>query len=344
VCVFHHAVLGAGGTGGIGGWEDAYGGNGFGGNGQTVYVAHERQGVQGIAVDDSNLYWVEYGTRDSLGNYQNDGAFYAQPLAGGALRETIGLSGPVALGLTSSHAYVYLDGAPLLGNVIQPRLIRVSLADGGSEDVQDGTNAIGSSFVGVGDEAFWTNEGKLYEQAPEGASRPAQFAPDWTGGLVTDGRTLFYDDSAGIVWRAPLDGSAPQALAISIWPFQPSGDFIYGLENVDNTGTVLDRALLTSDTLQRVRALGAGHTIDQFQIIGDRFFFASNPHEPASSYIDLRHTDITTGLLSSSDPPVRLVEAAVPSINQPLLWVATASAVYWSDGRAIYMQAVTGAP
>ncbi|HWZ91434.1 MAG TPA: hypothetical protein VNW92_21380, partial [Polyangiaceae bacterium] len=291
--------------------------------------------------DDSNLYWIEYGTRDSLGNYQNDGAVFSQALSGGAAtRITTGLPGPVALGLTSSHAYVYVDGAPLIGNVIHPQLMRVSLAGGAPELVQDGTTP--RSFTGVGDIAFWNGLGSLYEQTAEPASMPTVFLADWAEGLTSDGGDLFYDATGGI-WRAPLNGGAPQSLALDIFPFEPSGDFIYGLENIDNTGMVLDRAPMTGNAFERARALGAGSFIGGFQIIGDRFFFDSHPLATVNSY-SASQLNITTGLLSSSDPPVRLLEAAEPSINQSLVWVATANMVYWSNGRAIYSRPVAESP
>jgi hypothetical protein len=326
VCVVRQLLAGAGGSGGAGSSPPK--GSYAGGSGEI-----DKAGVQGLAADDSNLYWVEYGTRDSLGNYQNDGALFSQALSGGtATQITSGLSGPVGLGLTSSHAYVFVDGGALVGSDTHPQLVRVPLAGGAIEAVQDG---LSGSFASVGDVAFWASQDNVYEQTPEPASTPTVFLADWINALTTDGRDLFYLHTT--IWRAPLDGSAPQALALNIWPFQPSGDFIYGLESTDNgTGMVLDRAPMTGNTFQRARALGAGGFVGGFQIIGDRFFFASAT--------DSTRLNITTGSLSSSDPPVRLVEAAVPSSIQPLLWVATADTLYWSDGRAIYARPVASAP
>ena len=169
---------------------------------------------------------------------------------------------------------------------------------------------------------------------------PTVFLADWAGGLTSDGGDLFYGDTSSVIWRAPPDGGAPQSLALSISPFEPSGDFIYGLENIDNTGTVLDRAPITGNAFERARALGAGGFVGGFQIIGDRFFFDTHPPDPVNPYPDRSRLNITTGSLSSSDPPVRLLEAAEPSINQSLLWLATANTLYWTNGRAIYSRPV----
>jgi len=38
--------------------------------------------ISGITADGENLYWLNYGARDHLGNYNNDGALLSDAQAG----------------------------------------------------------------------------------------------------------------------------------------------------------------------------------------------------------------------------------------------------------------------
>src|SRR5688572_1213601 len=63
--------------------------------------------IRDITSDDENLYWVEFGSYDELGNYLDDGALRSKPLDGGDVRTLAGgLSGPVNVDVTDAHAYV----------------------------------------------------------------------------------------------------------------------------------------------------------------------------------------------------------------------------------------------
>lgn len=87
--------------------------------------------ISGITADGENLYWLNYGTRDHLGNYNNDGALLAYSFQSRVTRTVVAaLSGPVDLEVTIAHAYFLEDGGPLNGGVAKPIKLRRVASDG----------------------------------------------------------------------------------------------------------------------------------------------------------------------------------------------------------------------
>jgi hypothetical protein len=348
-CAVYRTDLGLPGSGGSGGTTGGAGGAVLGAGGGVPGGAVAEAGILALAADDAQLYWVEYGTRDSLGNYQNDGALMALAFAEGtATKLASQLPGPVALGMTSTHVYVYVDGAPLIGNPRHPQLLRLPLSGGAPELVQDGLNPSYSSipFAGAGDRAFWSTDSAIYELASDAGATPSVFVANWGSSLAADAADLFYvrlndTSSSDVFWRAPLDRSAQKQLALPPYAFALSGNFIYGLEPLNNnTVLILDRAPKTGEFWQRVGALGAGGFVRSFQVVGDRYFFDVNPPRAQNDMPDDTRVNIETASFASPDQPVRLLEIPAAAFGLAPPWVGTATALYWSDGNAIYSIAV----
>lgn len=111
---------GSAGSGGSGGYLNQAGG------GSTVASAMScpscelvttTSDVRGFAANDKTVYWIEYGTRDELDDYNDDGSLVARDLDSGKVTTVVReLYGPEALGISANYAYVFLNnqGHPLL--------------------------------------------------------------------------------------------------------------------------------------------------------------------------------------------------------------------------------------
>lgn len=80
------------------------------------------------------VYWVEYGSKDELGNYLRDGKLKSISTSDGAAALIAGgLAGPYSLAVSDSHAYVLLDRSNSTNGPRQ--LLQVSLANGVAREV-----------------------------------------------------------------------------------------------------------------------------------------------------------------------------------------------------------------
>ncbi|HEY3669265.1 MAG TPA: hypothetical protein VGL19_24875, partial [Polyangiaceae bacterium] len=85
--------------------------------------------------------------------------------------------------------------------------------------------------------------------------------------------------------------------------------------------------------------LGAGDSADRLQVAGDQFF-ASARLGPSCANTEVY---VETGLISSPTSTLRLVEKPTPKpARRPLLWIGTATTLFWSDGSAVFSRAVSG--
>src|SRR6266542_1416640 len=347
-CVVYSAS-GAGGSSGTDGGGGT-GGTAIGGNTNAMAAVPE-PAITGLAADDANLYWITYGTRDNLGNHKNDGAFWSFSFKDGTTTAIASdFHGPVALGVTSTHAYVAIDGAPLIGSLTHPELLRVALSGGTPELVKDnagigGPIGAGGPFIGVGSQAAWTDQAVTYFMSAS-ATAPSVLLAQGGWYLATDGLNLYYDDcpcwgvdnKTAKISRITLSGGTPEPLLSPAYMFGVHGDSLYGVEGIDNeTGIVLDRAPVTGGKWQRVRALGAGGPASKFKIVGDRLFVDEYPPENSPyAQPDSNRINVLTASLVSDDPPVRVLERAARKTLVDSLWVGTSNALFWSDGNAIY--------
>jgi hypothetical protein len=303
----------------------------------------EETGVVALTASDSHVYWLEYGTRDALGNYQHDGALMSYSIADGATTPlAAGLAGPMGLELTTSHAYVYIDGAPLIGATIQPQLLRVPLAGGNAELVQAGTQPQRAGFAASEGQAFWTAGATVYSMLSDSDAVPTAFLTVGVQNLNSDATDLYYTTPSNDLMRTSLTGASPTptAVGLSVENFALYQDGIFAPESIDTsyTGGLLSRAPKSGGAFQRVRALGAGRP-NHLKVVADRYFLDVVPGSTAignGQYI--YRTQVMMAGFVGTDPPIRLLERPVRDTVVDRLWVGTAEALYWSEGQAIYKQ------
>jgi len=341
-CVVRHAAFGGNGAGGGAGYDLGYGGGadsgGSGpfssGGGGPVYHASERSGVTAITASESRVYWVEYGTRDALGNYQHDGSVLEySPSDGTTSVIASGLEGPTAVEVTTTHAYIYVDGARPLYTPIHAQLLRVPLTGGTPEVVQEG--ALPAAFAAAGSKAFFSSEStqpsqNIYAMASDSGAVPVEFVPGSSYRLESDGTNLYYQSSNGLT-RTPVTSAAPVPLGVSADNFVLSGDSIFATEGIAPGGVMLSRASKSGGEFLRVRPLGSGYPV-RLRHAGSRFFVET------SSYNSPSWHQVLTATLAD-EPAIRLVEPNRGWAGDRL-WAATETAVYWSEGRAIYQQPI----
>ena len=189
------------------------GGANYGGNG-PITSATEKNGVVALTASESRVYWLEYGTRDALGNYLHDGALMSYSVVDGTTAIlAAGLPGPVGLALTTSHAYVFVDGAPLIGTPTQPQLLRVPLAGGGPVLVQEGAQPY--SFAAAGSRAFWSSWGNaVYSMLSDPNAVPTVFISEKAYNLTTDATDLYYGWSVGSFVQQKYSGNKLVSLVV----------------------------------------------------------------------------------------------------------------------------------
>jgi len=346
LCVLRRAALsGSGGSGGAPGANMPSAGTpGFatGGGPEALPAVYEESGVVALTASDSHVYWLEYGTRDALGNHQHDGALMSYSIGDGATTTVAtGLAGPMGLELTESHAYVYIDGAPLIGAWIQPQLLRVPLAGGDAELVQAGTQPQHAGFTAAGGKAFWTAGATVYSMLSDSNAVPTAFLTVDAKNLNSDATDLYYATPGNDLMRAPLTGAEPSAVGLSVENFALHDDGIFALESIDTsyTGGLLSRAPKSGGAFQRVRALGAGRP-NHLKVVVDRYFLdvIPKPVQIGNGQPFAYKMHVMMAGFVGTAPPIRLLERAVRGSVVDRLWVGTAGALYWSEGQAIYRQ------
>lgn len=351
LCVVRRAALGAGSGGagggpatvpGWGGETGSWGGSSsYGGNGSVVHYAQPNSGVTAMTANESRVYWVEYGTRDALGNYQHDGALLAHsPEDGTTSVIASGMDGPIGVELTTTHAYIYVDGARPNGTPARTQLLRVPLAGGTAELVQEG--GLPASFAAAGSRPFWTTESnhpspKIYSLTSDSNPVPTEFLAGYSYGLAVDATDLYYANGSGGLMRAPLTGAAPVAVALSVGDFVLRDDAIFALERISGAGQMLSRVPKSGGEYVRVRALGAGDPM-RLRSVGDRYFFEAVALTQQGNGWPCCERQVISASFVDSAPPVRLLHRLARPSSVDHLWAATAGALYWSEGLTVYKQ------
>ncbi|HKO48078.1 MAG TPA: hypothetical protein VJV79_10160, partial [Polyangiaceae bacterium] len=352
LCVMRRAALaGNGGVGGAPGsvspaaagssgapWSGVGGvpSGGADNNNGPLRYATDKSGVVALTANESRVYWVEYGTRDPLGNYQHDGALLAYTIADGTTTVLAsGLEGPTKVELTTSHAYVYVDGAPLLGALTAPQLLRVPLAGGSVELVQNGAQPW--SFASVGSRALWNSGGNtVYSILSDSNVTPTVFASAAVSCLAADATDLYYAASDEQLVRSPLTGAPPVGLNLYATDFMLYDDGIFGTERL-GAGAMMVRAPKGGGPFVRVRALGDGYP-GRLQVVANRYFLdVESLQFRAPNGWETKRQVLSAGF-ADSDPPIRVLERRNRNNLVDQLWVGTANALYWSEGQAIYQQ------
>lgn len=332
----------AGGKAGTGtGGRTGTGGFSTGGTTSQPTISEQRA-ITGISADEANVYWIGYGSRDALGNFNDDGTLRAWSLADGTMATlATELPGPVGLGITNSHAYILVDGALLIGSVAHLQILRVPLSGGKPELIQDAEvdPRWWGDFVTSAARAFWAGSERLYSMATDD-TKASVFAPspvlsDVAFAAAADETHLYYSTSyltgqAPVLRRTPISGGPGEDVTSPVRPIALRDGFVYSVEDIDNgTGRILVRATASGGNWVRVRALGAGNgSISHFQLAGNRYFFDGFTSSRAEST-----ASVVTAALDSDAPAIRIVE--VDPLER-LMWVGTADAIFWTDGSSVY--------
>lgn len=282
--------------------------------------------VTAVAADDTTLYWVEYGTTDSLGNYQNNGRLVARDFDSTAVRVlTSELPGAAGLALTSDHAYVsvdqYYDGGP------RNALLRVALTGSTPEavlvrttDHWDGNLLCWDCFAHDDDTGYFSYEDKIYRITP--AASQAEIVADIPGSTLSAGDESLYVQGNGI-WTIPYATGTPNQLTtVSRANIQVSGDYLYGLEYYKNS-LYLSRMPLAGGNWVRLPPRRPAQYSWRLQALDGLFF----QDLPGATW------QVIQGNLA--DPASAAVALELPSENTSRSWVGTHAGIFWNDGKRV---------
>lgn len=157
--------------------------------------------IRALAVDGTSVYWVTHGTFDALGNYKNDGRLFKRDLsATTATQLATGLAGPVGIGLTTTHVYVYLDQA---WDADGPyALARIPIAGGSAAVIQRGAQPVNARgyacphcFVHSGSAAYFPLSDGIYEM-DSADTAPTRVTDMLAYSLTTAGQFLYFEGGA----------------------------------------------------------------------------------------------------------------------------------------------------
>ncbi|MEI9948184.1 MAG: hypothetical protein WDO74_04205 [Pseudomonadota bacterium] len=238
-CAEFGSCAGSPGDAGAGGAEDSAPGECDSGKGCLVA---QGSSIRALAADTTDLYWVDHGTFDDLGNYQNDGRLLKRGLVSGSdvLALASGLPGPVGVGLTTTHVFVYLDqvwqGKPRYA------LARVPIAGGAAQVVQldawpngeRGGDCFGC-LVHAGDTLYFPLQAGIYKIAAQDTA-PSLFSSLRASSLAIAGEYLYLVAQTGTaIWRVPLAGGDAELLSADPrLNIQVAADYLYSLDNTGN--------------------------------------------------------------------------------------------------------------
>ena len=173
-------------------------------------LAEDQSNSRALAVDATDVYWCNWGTRDFLNNYNLDGAIVKLPLDGGAISTLAdNQNEPVAIAVDDTH--VYWANGSTSGEVLKiPKDggDPVSLAAGMNRPrglVIDDTHVywIESTDADTGDDAIVRvrKDGTELSPVVSGWSWVYQIA-------VGSAEVYWVQEVEGGIFKAPLDGSA----------------------------------------------------------------------------------------------------------------------------------------
>ena len=236
---------GSGSTGGSGGGTGGADPGGAGGvlpcvagtgGGACVQLLAENQALPyAVAVDATHVYWINWGTRDSLRNYNHDGAVLRVPVDGGpVVALASGEEAPRWMAIDETHVY-------WTSYVAQGEVLRVAKAGGDPETVSV-AQEYPTQIVVAGDYVYWVDQGDygagndaIVRSSVDG-SDSVVWVPDQTEirGLAVAAGELFWGSASGIQKR-PLDGASDPVVLVdypdSEGPLGADASAVYWTEN-----------------------------------------------------------------------------------------------------------------
>jgi hypothetical protein len=161
-------------------------------------------GTMGIAVDDTNVYWVGSGV-------------YAAPKAGGAATTLTEAGAPYEVAVDAAYVYWTDNDGPVW---------RVAKAGGTPQKIADTTSQNSFQPMGIAVDCanayFLTSDGKVWQVPKDGSAQPVVLASDggnepW--GIATDAANVYYaanGPGGGGVESVPIGGGCVTVLASGV--------------------------------------------------------------------------------------------------------------------------------
>jgi len=284
--------------------------------------------IRDLTADSSDLYWVEHGSFDELGNYDNDGRLMKRDFASGSSTELAkDLAGPVSVALTTTHVFMYLDQV-WEGN-LRFSLARMPLAGGPAQVVEldalpngPGLEPCLHCLVHAGDTLYFPLPTGLYKLAAQDAE-PSLFSPLRASSLAIAGDYLYLVTRAGdAIWRVPLaGGEATQLSADPRQNIQVWGDYVYS-HDTRSSSSYLTRMPVAGGPWVRLPKAQSGFA-EQLQITGDSFFYRLGSETEQAFVVG-----------SLGDPAAAFVSLALPR-NVAKAWIGTTQGLFWTGGQVI---------
>ncbi|HET7545760.1 MAG TPA: hypothetical protein VFK05_38090 [Polyangiaceae bacterium] len=286
-----------------------------------------RTGITALAASESHVYWLEYGTRDALGQYLHDGALMSYGIADGTTTVVAtGVDAPMGLGVTTTHAYIAGEA----------QMFRVPLSGGTPEPIPRQAGGFTLSFTSAGDQAFWNSGTGVWTMSSISDAVATQFLSAGLA-LAADATDLYYVAEDFRIMRTPIFSAAPEVVSGAVAPSAIAlhGDSLYALDYTLPDGeTFLLRLAKSGGELERLRPL-APATPKKLQVVGDRYFAELSYY---NLDIDREEVWIATASFRDDAPPVRLVARVPPRPLFEFAWVGTEEALYFADARTLHRQ------
>ncbi len=306
--------------------------------------------IRGLAASGEAIYWVDFGTKDTLGNYNEDGKLnvIAKPTGVAAQTVASGLHEPQALSLTANYAYIF---AGEVGTGATRGIVRVPLAGGAAESLQTLPNASFTSyrvFATTPGYVYWTWGGAVYRIADtSGATMETFIAARGVTHIVGSTSVLYFEDATGIFSDDPATGtpvsfsaagqSIDSVLTNLTIQFADS-DYLYAIEEpaTSQGGHVyLSRAAPVDGAWKRVAPSpqvdpGLDSTWDQLSVLGVNYFL--DPIGPSGT------SAIYQGALNASSNQL----FSLPSYRGKVAaWTLSSSWLYVAAEGRLYEQLLT---
>ncbi len=299
------------------------------------------QDVVSVTTNDQNVFWVDYGTTDSLGNYNRDGRLLERGLTGGATSVLAdSLAGPEFVAVSSQYAYLYETQRTEANHPFG--FLRVPLAGGAVQTLQTPTSTVvsGPSFASAPGYEYWAwVDGAVYRVAEtDGAAVEPFIAARGVGQIWSDGALLYFTDPDGL-WSAPLTGDAPTQLSsdpVARNTQLLDGDYFYAEETPANalfTGIYLSRMPKAGGAWTRVATATNELIWSQVAVDSDRYFI----DEP---------TDTDRRILQGSFAnPTSIITLASESYSENAFWAFQAwtlssVGIFVGDSTGLYLTPV----
>ncbi len=304
----------------------------------TCSVVVEDQDVRGVSVSGQRVYWTDYGTTDHLGNYAADGRVLTRDVAGGPVNVVAeGLPGPEEVSVNGEYTYVLVDKRT------QPKLpqgvLRIPLAGGTPEELSTsaGTDfVVAPRLIAVPGFQYWVVGGAVYRSANAANAAPETvLTARGVEKIVSDGSTLFFQDSNG-VWSVPLTGGEPTELhafegmySSDGYNLAVAGSFLYSLGIPAHPTTDHDYYLVRMPKTGGAwtRLVASDPSWSQLAVDGDRYY--------AGAFLPSGQTfELTQSSLAS------------PSTRKPLLsytatrtwsWAVSSVGIFYGNDQGLYL-------